>query len=186
MSNATAERPAPAAARVASPMTVEVPQRDRAAAPTTKEYWIGLLGDCPRQDYAIAGVDFHKWTGVCNYDEAGNPDRERTVGERRHLSNDQIERIKDEIKYAVVRTRTAPDPKNPAGGIERRDVLSTRGADPEFAPHGPDGRPVLTYREPAAHEEPDVPFGCFVFMYAVEPGVMLPTNPQPMVARPKA
>lgn len=169
--------------KVPTPVRVEAPRVKRGAADVTKDYWIGLTGDAPRDQFAIAGVEFEKHTKWVD----GEPDPTARLGRIRSLSAGQVESIRKDVLNFVVRERGVASENSDHVAVRKRDVLDVRGADPRFAPHqrveGGTDRPILTYRAPSAHEPQDEPMACFVFMYEVVPGLAMPDVPEPMAPR---
>lgn len=179
-----AEATAPAAPPKAPiPVRVEAPRVKRGPADVTRDYWIGLTGDAPRDQFAIAGVEFEKHTKWID----GEPDTTARLGRIRALSATQVEAIRKDVLNFVVRERGAASENSDHLVVRKRDVLDVRGADPRYAPHqrveGGTDRPILTYRAPAGHEPQDEPMACYVFMYEVVPGMALPDVPEPMAQR---
>jgi len=175
----------PAAPPVQSraPVQVTAPKRVAESAPLTHEYWYGTLADSPRQNYSIGGVVFPLFDGAVDLGENGELPSGTRMGKRAHLSDAQIEAIKKDVLNFVVRWQTVANEGQPWQSSRRGDVLDVRGADPKFAPHDKDGKAVLTYRAPLAHEPQDEPFGRYIYLYPVVPGMTDPEHPEPMISR---
>lgn len=182
------------AVRTPKPMQFVAPKRARKAAQETKRYWLGSMPDSPRQNFALdsggEAIEFPRYSGHFTIDEFGQVQGNPQRGAFRDLTDDQAANLLKSAANYVVRKAERPKETGPIGpngeALERSfvgDVLDVRGGDPKTAPHDEKGNAVLTYRAPPASQPDDEPMGRYLYLYPIEPGVALPENPEPMVAR---
>ncbi len=66
-------------------------------------YWIGALPGCPHEHLDVGSVDFPKMTEDVRRDSRGRTIRRAHLGSLRHLTRDQLERIRADLPQCVIR-----------------------------------------------------------------------------------